>query len=184
MFARVHRDVEQNLGVDSLYNPVSEMKAESRTKAEIAAYLACESAAFAEGRSYVRAGENWYRNWLAALLFDERNLGATPAERWTDYDDKSPDDRRRAFSVILERTLPEAVRAPLVIYRLLPLAAHLATAQAFDRLDQMQAQRDRQLVLLPSILDCTVCDGRVLDPGKQCSFCGNPFWKHELLTAE
>jgi hypothetical protein len=84
----------------------------------------------------------------------------------------------------LERSFPEAIQAPLVIYRLLQPAARLATALAFERADHAQAQRDRQLVVLPSILDCSICHGEVLPSGQTCAICGNPFWKYDLLTAE
>lgn len=184
LFARIHGDVEKHVGVDSLYDPLSEASAESRAKAELDAYFAFEAALFAEERAYVRGGDGWCEAWLAALLVSDRDLGMPAAHRMATYRDKSPDDRRRGFSLVLERAFPEATHAPLVIYRLLPLAVRLATAQAFERADHAQAQRDRQLVLLPSILDCTACHGAVLPSGAACERCGNPFWKYELLTAE
>ncbi|MEX2185912.1 MAG: hypothetical protein WD875_03920 [Pirellulales bacterium] len=192
VFTRIHGDVEKNIGIDSFYNPLSEAKAESRAKAEVDAFFACEAALFAEEREYVRGGDRggngggdgWCQTWIAALVVDESALGIPAAQRLASYRDKSADDRRRGFSLVLERAFPEATRAPLVIYRLLPLAIRLATAQAFERADHAQAQRDRQLVLLPSILDCTTCNGAVLPSGTACDRCGNPFWKYELLTAE
>jgi hypothetical protein len=184
VFLRIHGEVEQHLGVDSLYNPVSEVKSEAKAKAETKLFLACEAGIFAEEREYVKWRNNWCETWLAAMLFDERDLGMPAAERLAAYRDKSSDDRRRGFSLVLERTFPEAIRAPLVIYRLLQPAARLATALAFGRPDQAQAQRDRQLVVLPSILDCSTCHGEVLPSGQACVSCGNPFWKYDLLTAE
>jgi hypothetical protein len=183
VFARIHGDVEQRLGVDSFYDPLSIAAAESKTTAEVRLYLACEAALFAEERNYVRSGEQWCETWLSRLLVDERDLKAPADQRLAGYREKSPDDRRRAFSLVLERTFPEAIQAPLVIYRLLPLAARLQTALAFERADHAQAQRDRQLVLLPSILDCSKCKGAVLPSGERCPACGNPMWKYELLTS-
>lgn len=184
VFLRIHGEVEQHLGVDSLYNPLSEAKSESKAKAETRLYLACEAGLFAEEREYVKWRNGWCETWLAELLIDERDLAMSAAERLATYHDKSPDDRRRAFSLVLERSFPEAIQAPLVIYRLLQPAARLATALAFDRADHAQAQRDRQLVVLPSILDCSTCHGEVLPCGQTCANCGNPFWKYDLLTAE
>jgi hypothetical protein len=184
VFTRIHGDVEKHIGIDSFYNPASASKGESRAKAEIHAFFACEAALFAEERAYVRSGEDWCQSWCAALLVGDDALGMPTAQRLAAYRDKSPDDRRRGFSLFLERAFPEATRAPLVIYRLLPLAIRLATAQAFEQADHAQAQRDRQLVLLPSIIDCTKCNGAVLPCGTSCDGCGNPFWKYELLTAE
>ncbi len=191
VFTRIHGDVEKHIGVDSFYNPASATKAEARAKGELNAFFACECALFAEERAYVRggnasgeaSGDGWCESWIAALLVDERDLGTPAAQRLAGYRGKSPDDRRRGFSLVLERAFPEATRAPLVIYRLLPLAIRLATALAFERADHAQAQRDRQLVLLPSILDCTTCNGAVMPSGETCAGCGNPFWKYELLTA-
>jgi hypothetical protein len=182
-YSRVHGDVEKHLGVDSFYDPLSIAKSESRAKTEILAFAVGEAAHFAEERAYVRAGEQWCESWLAALLLDDKEVGGGIARRLEGYRDKSPDDRRRAFSLVLERAFPEAVRAPLVIYRLMPAAARLAIAQAFDRADHAQAQRDRQVVILPNILDCGTCHGAVLPIGQACAGCGNPFWKYELLTA-
>ncbi|RIK75861.1 MAG: hypothetical protein DCC68_20470 [Planctomycetota bacterium] len=183
-YNRIHGEVEQHLGIDSFYDPLSQAKAEFRTKAEILTYVACEAALFAEERTYVRPGAHWCEHWLANLLVEEENLVGGSAKRLAGYREKTPDDRRRAFSLVLERAFPEATRAPLVIYRLFPLAIRLATAQAFGRDDHAQAQRDRQLVLLPSILDCHTCHGALLPVGESCAACGNPFWTYELLTTE
>jgi hypothetical protein len=187
-YSRVHGDVEKHLGVDSLYDPLSIAKSESRAKAEILAFAVGEAAHFAGERAYVRSGDQWCESWLAALLLDDKDVGGADvgggiARRLESYRDKSPDDRRRAFSLVLERAFPEAIRAPLVIYRLMPSAGRLAIAQAFDRADHAQAQRDRQVVILPNILDCGTCHGAVLPVGQACAACGNPFWKYELLTA-
>lgn len=182
-YSRVHGDVEQHLGVDSFYDPLSIAKSESRAKAEILAFAVSEAAHFAEERTYVRSGDGWCESWLAALLLNDSDVGGGIARRLEGYREKSPDDRRRAFSLVLERTFPEAIRAPLVIYRLMPAAARLAIAQAFDRADHAQAQRDRQVVILPNILDCATCHGAVLPVGNACAACGNPFWTYELLTA-
>jgi hypothetical protein len=183
LYARVHGDVERHVGVDSMINPLSELKAEARTKAEILAYVVAESSAFVAERQYVPA-QMLYRPWLAALLVDERNLPVPSSDRFATYDTASADDRRRAFSVVLERAMPEASRAPLVIYRLMQLAVKLATAQGFGRTEHAQAQRDRQLVLLQSILDCSACAGQLLPAGEKCPRCGNPFWKYELLIGD
>lgn len=183
VYARVHGDVERHVGIDSLINPLSELKAEAHTKAEVLAYIAAESAAFAGEREYVPASL-YYRTWLADFIVASGNLSVPLVERLAAYDTATADDRRRAFSVVLERAMPEAGRAPLVIYRLLQLAVNLATAQAFGKIEHAQAQRDRQLVLLQNILDCRECAGQLLPPGEKCAQCGNPFWKYELLIGD
>ena len=47
------------------------------------------------------------------------------------YDQPSDGLRRRRFPSLLEQALPEARKAPLIIYRLFPRAVRIVTALAF-----------------------------------------------------
>ena len=97
---------------------------------------------------------------------------------------RTPGDARRlAFQRVLDKAIPESRRAPLVLLRLLPLAAGIATATAFGNLDLARLLRKQQSSLLPAINDCHRCRGRLLDNGDSCPECGNPLWKFNWLTS-
>jgi hypothetical protein len=181
-FTRVQGDVERIFGVDSMIDPLSLAKSEARSHDEIDLFQVAESAAAVHEARYLPVGQDWYRRWLGRLRMGEHVDSPSPLARLEDYAAKDADDRRRTFSVVLERTLPEATRAPLVIYRLLPLAVAVATAAAFGDTAAAAALRQQQIATLPSVADCSDCAGRVLPNGKRCSQCGNPLWKHEWLT--
>ena len=183
-FTRVHADVERTFGMDSMLLPVSAMKAEMQTRLEIDLYQVAESAVEVRERGYIRADEDWYGNWLAQVRLGEAAANPASVQRLTDYIAKSPDDRRLAFSKWLERTLPEARRAPLIIYRLLPLAVSVVTALAFQDQARATDARRGQVAILPGIADCHQCRGNLLEIGEKCPECGNPFWKFDWLTAE
>ncbi|MCC6124903.1 MAG: hypothetical protein IT426_08075 [Pirellulales bacterium] len=79
--------------------------------------------------------------------------------------------------------LHEAASAPLVVFRLFPLAVQIVTARAFGDRKTADELRSRQADILPSINDCRHCRGRVLDVGEPCPKCGNPLWTYEWLIA-
>ena len=133
-FDRVHADVEICVGKDSILLPISEEKTERATKMEIEAYLVAVSAATADERAYV-ADPAWYRDWLARLRLENRDPEGRVARRVVYYAGKSATDQRLAFSNVLATVLPESARAPLILLRLLPLAAQVITALAFGRSD-------------------------------------------------
>jgi len=83
----------------------------------------------------------------------------------------------------MSHVLPESRRAPLVLFRLLPMAVHVATHLAFGGQIAAEEIRGRQRHFLPAIEDCRACRGKVLAPDEQCSECGNPLWNSELLIA-
>jgi hypothetical protein len=86
------------------------------------------------------------------------------------------------FSSALERALPEARKAPLVIYRLYPRAVRIATAIAFGDALRAQEIRSEQISFLPIIADCHHCHGAPLENGESCVDCGNPLWKIKWLN--
>lgn len=183
-FTRIHVDVEKAFGMDSMLAPVSLIKTEARTKTEIDVYQVTESAAEAGARRYVGSDGDWYRDWLGRLRLGQGLTAPAVAQRLEHYAARSADERRRTFVMLLERTLPQAGRAPLVVYRLLPLAAAIVTAIAFGDHSRAQELRKQQMRALLIIADCRTCHGNLLDNGERCVQCGNPFWKFEWLTAE
>jgi len=183
-FTRVHSDVETAFGMDSMLAPISPVKTEANSKMEIDIYQVAESVELAQARHYIGTSDEWYAHWLGKLRLGEGLTEPGVAQRLAYYANKDADGRRRAFSQVLERALPEASRAPLIIYRLLPLAVTITSAIAFGDHVSAQAVRKRQMLLLSSIGDCHECRGALLDIGEQCPQCGNPFWKYAWLTAE
>jgi hypothetical protein len=188
LYARLHEDVERMLGKDSMFMPVSEVKAEIAVGSEIELFQIAESAAAARDGGYCDATDDFFADWLTRLrLGQTAHRSPQPAEsragqRIADYLAQTPDGRRLAFSTVLARALPESQRAPLVLFQLYPLAVQIVTAAAFADGEAASAARRRQIALLPAIVDCRSCHGKVLDSGEQCPACGNPLWKPEWLT--
>jgi hypothetical protein len=182
--ARVSVDLEQEVGLDSMLSPVSALKTEARAKAEVDIYQVAEVCVAVRERKYATDVENWFEPWLTRLRLGEFSANEAVAQRLTHYRGRGPDDRRRAFVMMLERTIAEARQAPLIIYRLQPLALSIATAMAFDDFPRAAEERKRQIALLPGIVDCHHCRGGLLETGEKCGQCGNPMWKYEWLTAE
>lgn len=180
---RVHDDVELAFGLDSMLAPLSALKSMTRTKDEIEIYQVVESAIDAQSCGYVGTRDDWYLRWLARLRLGEALAAPELTKRMEDYLAKTPDERRLAFSLVLERTIREARRAPLVLYRLLPLAVSIVTEVAFGDHLRAQETRKRQVLLLPAICDCRECRGNVLDNAERCPHCGNPLWNYQWLTA-
>lgn len=182
LYTRTHDDVETNVGRDSMFLPVSDEKTERSAKAQIEIYQIAESTATVRQRAYVRTHDDWYPQWLMRLRLGRTPPGETITERIARYLAESSDDRRLAFGNALADVLPESNRAPLVLFRLVPLGVWLATAQAFGDHGGAAEARNGQLAYLPVIGDCQQCHGAVLENGEQCPGCGNPLWKFEWLT--
>jgi hypothetical protein len=181
LYLRLHEDLEQAFGKDSMLVPVSEAKTQLATKAQIEAYQAAESALAVRTFKYVADGD-WYLQWLTALRQQAAPLLASQMDRAAGYMAQSPDQRRLALTDVLAKALPESRQAPLVVFRLLPLAVQIATALSFG--DQVRASelRAAQRELLPAITGCHQCHGRVLANEEPCPDCGNPLWKIKWLT--
>lgn len=182
LFTRIHQDVEKNVGRDSMMVPVSMLHGEQTTKEEIEVFQVAASADEARRRAFVRDAA-WYAGWLGRLRLGDAGRQPTIQLRWDRYLAMTEEERRVAFSRALERAFPEATRAPLVLYRLFPLAVAIATALAFRDLAEAAELRNRQVSWLPSIRDCHECRGRPLENGEQCPVCGNPVWNYTWLTA-
>jgi hypothetical protein len=182
--ARVSVDPEQEVGMDSMLSPVSMLKAEARAKAEIDIFMVAEACDAARDRRYVPDVDGWFQPWLTRLRLGEFGVNDAVSQRLEHYRGCAADDRRKAFVMVLERTMPSARQAPLIVYRLLPIAVSIATALAFDDLPSATDGRKRQVALLPGITDCHRCHGGLLETGEKCQNCGNPMWKYEWLTAD
>jgi hypothetical protein len=184
MFRRVHDDVESNLGRDSMLMPVSLSEAKQEACREIEAFQVAVSALEARQHGYLDVDWAWYLRWLAHLRLDE----AARDDRWRRriryYLRMNEDQRRLEFSRHLERVFPEATRAPLILYRLFPLAIDIVSAIAYGEHLLASELRDRQAFWLPGIPDCRECHGRPLDNGEMCSVCGNPLWTYTWLCEE
>lgn len=184
LFTRVHGDVEAHVGVDSMLMSSASQKRPEIGRNEIELYQIAESTATVKEASYLGDGEGWYLDWLAQLRLGEGRRNPAAVNRFAYYLARSADDRRRAFAQVLERSLPEASRAPLVIYRLFPLAVSAATSLAFGDHAAADSARKRQIAILPGIQDCPRCHGSVLSNEEKCLQCGNPFWNYEWLTSD
>ena len=125
----------------------------------------------------------WYLSWLARLRLGDLEPGSEGARRCNEYASLSADKRRLAFADALARILPESRKAPLVLFRLFPLAVQIVTACAFGDGSAASAMRQEQVSILPAIAACRACHGRILERGEPCNACGNPLWKYEWLTA-
>ncbi len=181
-FTRIHEDVEAKIGTDSMLMPVSPIKSERAAHAEIELFYIAESICHATARNYV-ADRDWFASWLCRMRLGENCDLPQVKRRMTRYLDEDADARRLTFSAYLERTYPEARRAPLVLYRLIPLAVGIVTAVAFGHPLDANELRNQQAFWLPSIHDCHECYGAVLDNAEKCRTCGNPIWMYRWLTA-
>ncbi len=132
----------------------------------------------------MRTDDHWFPRWLIAALLPERRAEPAVIARLTVYRAQPPDARRLTLETALERALPQAAHAPLVLFRLFPLAVEISTAIAFGAAADAEAARKRQRDALPNLADCAACRGALLENGDECRQCGNPLWKYDWLTAE
>jgi hypothetical protein len=183
VYSRVHADVERRVGFDSMIVPLSEEKSERTGKLEIELYQIVVAADAGHVRGFV-SDEEWFREWLTQLRLGGLDANSRTALRISYYASKSANDRRLAFSNILDTVLPEASRSPLILLRLLPAAVQIATALAFGNSVDAQHWRREQEEILPSISDCHRCHGKLLENGEQCPMCGNPIWTYDWLTVD
>jgi hypothetical protein len=163
--------------------PLSVLKSERETSVEIELYAIAESAAEIDNSNYIRCEGDWPLQWLTRLRLGDAREQPDVQQRLTQYVSKSADQRRLAFSNNLVKTMPEAGRAPLITFRLFPLAVWLATAIAFGDSPRAAELRKAQTAILPAIADCQKCQGRPFENGERCEICGSPLWKYEWLTA-
>ncbi len=183
LFTRIDRDVEQNFNLDSMLMPAStsgEVEASSRVRKQIDIYSVVVAAEEAASAGYIKADAESIIGWFSSLRLSEHD-GSAVGRRIEKYRALEPQEQPRQFASTLERRMPHATNAPLVIYRLYPLAVGIVVAIAFG--DHLRAGelRNRQAALLPVISDCHPCHGRPLDNGEECPACGNPLWQYDWL---
>jgi hypothetical protein len=183
LYFRVHLDVQEVVGVDSMWLPLSEVEAHKQARTEIELYQIAESAATVRQCGYVSMADDWYLRWLARLRLADAHDDAKHVERLADYLRKTLDDRRLTFTDVLAEVLPDSRRAPLVLFRLLPLAIRIVTALALGDHVRARDARNSQAAHLPAIRYCRRCRGEVLENGEKCEQCGNPLWEYKWLTA-
>jgi hypothetical protein len=185
LFPRLHQDVEEYIGMDSMRVPVSETRTMEKTLAEISLYQSAEAGAAAADYRYVRGTRQWFAEWLVRLLTGKKDLESEIQVRLEQYEAETSEERRHSFLDALAHILPESCQAPLVLFRLLPLGIRIAVANAFGDRQRSAELRKQQIALLPAIGDCHHCHGRVMECIEQCPSCGNPVWKYEwLCTAD
>ena len=182
VFERVYHDVQLAIGLDSMLLPVSAIRSEQRALQEIELFQIAEAALVAQ-EQFIRSDGDWFVPWLVRLRLGDNGDSTELRQRLSSYLKRSADDRRLRFGDIMADVFPMSRRAPLVLFRLLPLAVQVATALAFG--DHLAAAefRSRQLVYLPAIEDCQNCHGMPLENGDKCRHCSNPLWNHEWLTS-
>lgn len=183
MFARIHEDVEKVFGMDSMLLPISQKQSESRAKTEIEIFQIAVSIAEVKEQSDIQFNNDWYLSWLGRLRLGEAIERDRLRLRLDRYLSIGSDQQRLMFSNVLVRAFPEAIRAPLVLFRLFPLAIRMVTAMAFGDHFRASDLRNQQVSLLPAISDCPDCHGRPLENGEQCKPCGNPLWNYRWLQS-
>ena len=104
-------------------------------------------------------------------------------KRLNDYLAMEPDVRRLEFSRVLQKLMPETAKAPLILFRLFPLAVRIVATVAFGDHFAASELRNQQTRWQPAVADCLECHGRVLDNGDRCPTCANPLWEYVWLTA-
>lgn len=182
LYFRLHQDVERLVGEDSMIMPISETRSQRQTKSEIELFQVAESAAAVkEPRSGLDA--EWYGPWLLRFIRGPVPPGQAESKQVANYVGLSADARRLAFTDVLAKTFPESRRAPLLLFRVFPLAVQLATMLALGDRSRAEALRGQQISALAAINDCRQCHGKLIENSRQCPVCGNPLWKSELLMA-
>ena len=185
MFQRIHQDVEAHFGSDSMLLPTSVEESEWLAKCEIEAYqVAITTLAVRDGQ-YLCCDPQWFVRWLGELRLGPDLKDSKWRRRIRHYAAAtSEDEQRMLFSRSLETVFPEARRAPLILFRLVPLSIRIVAAIAFGHHLEAAELRNRQTTWLPAIGDCHDCHGRTLDNGEQCAVCGNPIWTYHWLCAD
>ena len=110
LYCRLHGNVQQTIGMDSMLMPVSELKTQLAAKTEMAVYQVAESRAAAGELGLDAAPDNWFSRWLGRLLLGEA-IDANALARLADYDSKAPRERLLAFTDVLTHVLPESPKA-------------------------------------------------------------------------
>ena len=185
LIQRTNADVETEFGKDSMIvSSLAELeRQEQRASVEIEAYCCVLVNEEVTSNHYLAGDEDRFLNWLLRLRFGDQ-WQQIKQERVGYYLSDTIEQRRLKFVGLLNRCLPESVRAPLVLFRLFPRAVRIAAAMAFRDTSRAQALREEQIHLLPAIGYCHECHGRLMDCEESCRCCGNPVWTINWLQSE
>lgn len=184
LMVRAHNDVDRKYGTDSMLGTsLANMERQARhTKIEIEAYSCIVVEDEVAQHGYVNNGDEWFLDWIFRLRLGE-GYGSIMEERVGYYHSQTIEERRQKFVSVLQRCMPESMKAPLVLFRLFPRSLRIVAAVAFGDPLRAQEVRAEQASLLPAIAECHECHGRVLDNDEICRCCGNPAWKFEWLLS-
>jgi hypothetical protein len=179
---RLREDVERNFGLDSMQVPASALETERRMEREIDVYQSAVAALHARDHGYMRSDAPWCAEWVLRLRRGDFSRSPECRERLARYLSLSRQEQRLLFSDVLTKIVPEATRAPLVLFRLFPASIRAATSTAFGDEQGASEVRVQQRAILPSIEDCPRCRAAVLGNGEVCPTCSNPLWTYDYLT--
>ena len=182
---RAHDDVERTCGTDSMFaTSLANMERQARrVKIEIEAYACIVVDDEVTQSGYVNDTGTWFLDWIFRLRLGE-GYRSVMDQRVDYYRSRTIEKRRLKFVSVLQRSMPESARAPLVLFRLFPRAVRILAAVAFGDPLRAQELRAEQTGFLPAISDCHECHGRVLDNEEICRCCGNPVWTFSYLLSD
>jgi hypothetical protein len=186
LLQRLHQDIEDFLGGDSMIAPVSLLDANRQSlaaKLEIDIYSALVAADELHAHGSPPLELDWLVPWLFRLRFGEQ-AEQRMRERCDYYASHTIEERRLKFVAQLQRVAPESIKTPLVLFRLFPRCIRIVAAIATGALPRAQQLRSEQCELLPALADCTACHARLLEPWEKCDTCGNPVWTFPWLKAQ
>ena len=185
LMVRAHDDVQRKYGTDSMLGTsVAQMqKRVQGAKAEIEAYSCIVVDDQVSLSGYLDDQDTWFLDWLFRLRLGS-GYKSVFDKRVSYYESQTVEDRRLKFVSVLQRTLPESARAPLVLFRLFPRAVRIVATVAFNDPSSARTLRDEQISLLPAISECHECHGRLLDYDDICRCCGNPLWNFTWLQSD
>lgn len=185
LIERANDDVEREFGKDSMVvSSLAEIERQARRAAtEIDAYCCVLVNEEVTNNNYLEANDESFLDWLLNLRFAEQ-WEKVKRQRVDYYVSETVEQRRMKFVSLLQRNLPESVRAPLVLFRLFPRSVRIAAAMAFRDLHRAQELREEQIRLLPAVSYCHECHGRVMECDDSCRCCGNPVWSITWLQSD
>ncbi len=186
LMRRIHEDVERHLGIDTMIAPVSDHQEKEQARhawAEIEVYSILVVNEEVTVGGFLNCPSEWFLDWLFRLQLGEEYT-ALREKRVEFYRSPTAENRRLKFLTVLQKAAPESARAPLVLFRLFPRALRIVAAVAFGAASRARELRDVQRSLLPAIVDCHECHGRILDNDEICQACGNPVWEFKWLQAD
>lgn len=182
---RVHEDLEEEFGRDSMLAPPSwsrEVEEVRGARNEVDAYSCFIVADQAARYAYVADPGDWLQPWALQIRFgDDIAFGL---QRAGSYGQMTPRERHTFFVSLVHRVLPESRKAPAVLFHLFSRGVKIMAALAFGNSDRALALRKQQREMLTAIGECPECHGHLLEPDVQCATCGNPLWTYTWLRAD